>query len=434
MSKYREGSLEAPVRHPLNWQDEDFYNEQFLNDELERVFNICHGCRRCVSLCKAFPTLFDLIDESETFEVDSVDKADYKKVVDQCYLCDLCYMTKCPYVPPHEWNVDFPHLMLRAKAIQFKKGETKKSYKVLTSPQQVGSVASKPVISSIVNWSNSNKTIRKITENIMGVHADAVVPKYHSKTLTKLFVEDNIVSKFKVAIFGTCYGEYNDPKSVIDLVDVLRHNNVEVKLIKNTQCCGMPKMELGDLETVIKYANENITPLKKLVGDGYKLIAPIPSCVLMFKSELPMIISDNEDIKLISKAFFDPFEYLSFLNDSAQLDTNFSAIDKEVLYQMACHQRVQNIGSHTKKILGLIPDLDVNIAERCSGHDGTYGVRKETHTYAVTIAKPVVKKITDNTDLVVSDCVMAGNHIAHIATQNIEAIHPITLVKMAYCL
>lgn len=434
MSKYREGSLEAPVRHPLNWQDEDFYNEQFLNDELERVFNICHGCRRCVSLCKAFPTLFDLIDESETFEVDSVDKADYKKVVDQCYLCDLCYMTKCPYVPPHEWNVDFPHLMLRAKAIQFKKGETKKSYKVLTSPQQVGSVASKPVISSIVNWSNSNKIIRKITENIMGVHADAVVPKYHSKTLTKLFVEDNIVSKFKVAIFGTCYGEYNDPKSVIDLVDVLRHNNVEVKLIKNTQCCGMPKMELGDLETVIKYANENITPLKKLVGDGYKLIAPIPSCVLMFKSELPMIISDNEDIKLISKAFFDPFEYLSFLNDSAQLDTNFSAIDKEVLYQMACHQRVQNIGSHTKKILGLIPDLDVNIAERCSGHNGTYGVRKETHTYAVTIAKPVVKKITDNTDLVVSDCVMAGNHIAHIATQNIEAIHPITLVKMAYCL
>ena len=434
MSKYREGSLEAPVRHPLNWQDEDFYNEQSLNQELERVFDICHGCRRCVSLCKSFPTLFDLVDESETFEVDSVDKVDYKKVVDQCYLCDLCYMTKCPYVPPHEWNVDFPHLMLRAKAIQFKKGETKRSHKVLTSPKQVGSVASKPVISSIVNWSNSNKAIRKITENIMGVHVDAVVPKYHSKTLTKLFVEDKTASQFKVAIFGTCYGEYNDPKSVIDLVDVLRHNNVEVKLIKNTQCCGMPKMELGDLETVIEYANENTSLLKKLVEDGYKLIAPIPSCVLMFKNELPMIISDNEDIKLISQAFFDPFEYLSFLNGSGQLDTNFSAIDKEVLYQMACHQRVQNIGSHTKKILGLIPDLDVNIAERCSGHDGTYGVRKETHTYAVKIGKPVAKKITDNTDLVVSDCVMAGNHIAHIATQNIEAIHPITLVKMAYCL
>ena len=432
MSKYKEGNLEAPTRHPLNWKDENFYNEQSLNDELERVFDICHGCRRCVSLCQSFPTLFDLIDESKTFEVDGVDKADFKKVVDQCYLCDLCYMSKCPYVPPHDWNVDFPHLMLRAKAIQFKKGETKLSHKILTAPQKVGAVASKPVVSSIVNWSNSNKTIRKVTEKVLGVHVDAVVPKYHSKKLSKVFIEDNTESKFKVAIFGTCYGEYNDPKSVLDLVDVLRHNKVEVKLIKKSQCCGMPKMELGDLETVIKYANENIVPLKKLVDDGYKLIAPIPSCVLMFKNELPMIISDNEDVKLISKAFFDPFEYLTFLNESDQLDTNFEAIDKEVLYQIACHQRVQNIGSHTKRILGMIPDLDVNIAERCSGHDGTYGVRKETHTYSVKIGKPVAKKVSDSTDLVVSDCVMAGKHIAKIATQNIEAIHPITLVKMAY--
>ena len=432
MSKFKEGNLEAPTRHPLNWKDEDFYNEESLNTELERVFDICHGCRRCVSLCKSFPTLFDLIDESQTFEVDGVDKADYKKVVDQCYLCDLCFVAKCPYVPPHDFNVDFPHLMLRAKAIQFKKGETKLSHKILTSPQKVGSIASLPVISPIVNWSNSNKVMRKVTEKVLGVHVDAVVPKYHTKKLSKIFVEDNSTSKFKVAIFGTCYGEYNDPQTVIDLVDVLRHNNVEVKLIKKTQCCGMPKLELGDLEAVVKYASENIIPLMKLVNDGYKLIAPIPSCVLMFKNELPMIISENEDIMAISKAFYDPFEYLSFLKESNQFNINFKPINKEVLYQIACHQRVQNIGTHTKRILGLIPDLDVNIAERCSGHDGTYGVRKETHTYSVQIGMPVAKKITDTTDLVVSDCVMAGNHVAHIATQDIESIHPISLVKMAY--
>jgi Fe-S oxidoreductase len=152
----------------------------------------------------------------------------------------------------------------------------------------------------------------------------------------------------------------------------------------------------------------------------------------MFKNELPMIISENEDIMAISKAFYDPFEYLSFLKESNQFDINFKPINKEVLYQIACHQRVQNIGTHTKRILGLIPELDVNIAERCSGHDGTYGVRKETHTYSVQIGMPVAKKITDTTDLVVSDCVMAGNHVAHIATQDIESIHPISLVKMAY--
>ena len=373
-----------------------------------------------------------MIDESETFEVDGVDKADYKKVVDQCYLCDLCYIAKCPYVPPHDFNVDFPHLMLRAKAIQFKKGETKLSHKVLTSPQKVGSIASMPVISPVVNWSNNNKTLRKVTQKVLGVHENAVVPTYHSKRLSKIFVEESSDSQFKVAIFGTCYGEYNDPKTVIDLVDVLRHNNVEVKLIKKTQCCGMPKMELGDLDSVVKYANENIEPLIELVKDGYKLIAPIPSCVLMFKNELPMILNENEDIKAISEAFFDPFEYLSLLIESNQFDDKFKAIDKEILYQVACHQRVQNIGAHTKKILGLIPDLDVNIAERCSGHDGTYGVRKETHTYSVKIGMPVAKKITDTTELVVSDCVMAGNHVAHIASQDIESIHPISLVKLAY--
>ena len=224
MSKFKEGNLEAPTRHPLNWKDKDFYDEDSLNNELERVFDICHGCRRCVSLCQSFPTLFDLIDESETFEVDGVDKADYKKVVDQCYLCDLCYIAKCPYVPPHDFNVDFPHLMLRAKAIQFKKGETKLSHKVLTSPQKVGAIASKPVISPVVNWSNKNKTLRKVTQKVLGVHEEAVVPTYHSKRLSKVFVEESSDSQFKVAIFGTCYGEYNDPQTVIDLVDVLRHN------------------------------------------------------------------------------------------------------------------------------------------------------------------------------------------------------------------
>ncbi|MDP0596796.1 MAG: Fe-S oxidoreductase, partial [SAR86 cluster bacterium] len=154
--------------------------------------------------------------------------------------------------------------------------------------------------------------------------------------------------------------------------------------------------------------------------------------VLMFKNELPMILNENEDIKAISDAFYDPFEYLSLLIENNHFDDKFKAIDKEILYQVACHQRVQNIGAHTKKILGLIPDLDVNIAERCSGHDGTYGVRKETHTYSVKIGMPVAKKITDTTDLVVSDCVMAGNHVAHIATQDIESIHPISLVKLAY--
>ncbi|MDX5333434.1 MAG: Fe-S oxidoreductase, partial [Gammaproteobacteria bacterium] len=178
----REGSLEAPTRHALNWQDPEFYNEESLFKELERVYDICHGCRRCISLCHSFPTLFDLVDESPTFEVDGVKKEDYWKVVDQCYLCDMCYMSKCPYVPPHEWNVDFPHLMLRAKAVKFKKGETKTRDKILSATDTVGSLAGIPVVAGIVNAANQAKPARKVLEKVLGVHPDAILPKYHSKT------------------------------------------------------------------------------------------------------------------------------------------------------------------------------------------------------------------------------------------------------------
>ena len=140
----KEGNLEAPTRHPLDWKSDSFYDEDDLNKELERVFDLCHGCRRCVSLCQSFPTLFDLVDESDTFEVDGVDKADFQKVVDHCYLCDLCFMTKCPYTPPHEWNLDFPHLMLRAKAVQHKKKGANFRDRLLTNTDMMGSALGPP--------------------------------------------------------------------------------------------------------------------------------------------------------------------------------------------------------------------------------------------------------------------------------------------------
>ena len=181
----REGSLEAPKRHPLNWTDTEFYQLAPLQEELGRVFDICHGCRRCVSLCDAFPTLFDLIDESETFEVDGVDKNDYSKVVDECYLCDLCYQVKCPYVPPHEWNVDFPHLMLRAKAIQFKKGERKISHKLITSTDFAGKSASLPIINTAVKAATKSPVMRKLASRMLDIHPDAHLPDYHKDTLRK---------------------------------------------------------------------------------------------------------------------------------------------------------------------------------------------------------------------------------------------------------
>ncbi|MCB1830142.1 MAG: Fe-S oxidoreductase [Gammaproteobacteria bacterium] len=438
----KEGNLEAPIRHPLDWKNPDFYNEESLYQELERVYDHCHGCRRCVSLCNAFPTLFDLVDESSTMEVDGVKKEDYWKVVDHCYLCDLCYMTKCPYTPPHEWNLDFPHLMLRAKAVKFKQGEVRLRDKILTSTDTVGSLAGIPVVAGIVNAANKAKPTRKLLESVLGVHADARLPEYHSKTMRSRLAakigadtkgEAAGATKGRVALFATCYGNRNEPVIGEDLAAVFEHNGIPVTMAEQEQCCGMPKLELGDIESVEKAKNANIPVLARLVEQGWDIVAPIPSCALMFKQELPLIFPDDPQVKKVSEAIFDPFEYLMLRHKEGKLNTKFKNPLGKVAYHAACHQRVQNVGSKTKELLSLIPDTQVEAIERCSGHDGTYAVKKEFHESAMKIVRPVVSRVKNaKADHYGSDCPMAGHHIEHGMADGSKTQHPMSLLRKAY--
>ncbi len=430
----REGSLEAPTRHPLEWQSEDFYNEDSLNKELERVYDICHGCRRCVNLCQSFPTLFDLVDESDTMEVDGVDKADYKKVVDECYLCDICYMTKCPYVPPHEWNVDFPHLMLRAKAVNFKKNGASLRDKVLTSTDTVGKMATIPVVNTMVNTFNQNSGFRKLLQSQLGVHEKAVVPTYYSPTMRQRLKSSKAgAESVKVAIFTTCYGNYNSPQIGEDLVKVFQHNGIGVELVPSECCCGMPKLELGDLETVKRHKEINIPILARLVDQGFNITAIVPSCVLMFKQELPLMFPDDAEVKKVQQAFVDPFELLFRQHKEGKLKLDFKNPLGDISYHVACHLRVQNIGLKARDVLHLVPDTKVQAQERCSGHDGTYAVKLESHEKAVKIGRPVARKVDQaKADHFASDCPMAAGHIAHLAESVDGAQHPISLLRKAY--
>jgi len=438
----REGNLEAPTRHPLDWKNPDFYNEDSLNKELERVFDICHGCRRCVSLCDSFPTLFDLVDESDTFEVDGVDKKDYVKVVDQCYLCDLCYMTKCPYTPPHEWNLDFPHLMLRAKAVKLKKGEIKTRDKILSATDKVGQLAGIPVVSSIVNAANENTLARKAIQKILGVHPEATLPKYHSKTGRKRISNDmDKVSEAKpagrttgkVAIFATCYGNRNEPHLLEDLSKVLNHNQIPLTLVDKEVCCGMPKLELGDLKAVEHAKNINIPEMIKKINAGWDIIAPVPSCVLMFKQELPLMFPDDADVIKVQQHIFDPFEYLMLRHKEELLKTDFKKSLGSIAYHAACHLRVQNMGYKTKELLELIQDTAITTIERCSGHDGTYAVKQEFHEKSMKICRPVITRVQKaESDYYSSDCPMAGHQIANGMKDDSEPHHPLTLLRMAY--
>jgi glycerol-3-phosphate dehydrogenase subunit C len=443
----REGSLQAPSRHPIDWRSAEFADEAALEKELERVFDICHGCRRCFSLCNSFPTLFDAIDASETLELDGVDKKVYWDVVDHCYLCDMCFMTKCPYVPPHPWNIDFPHLMLRAKHVQHRKGEHSFRDKLLSNTRGLGSIAGIPVVAEVVNAVNSTRAGRALLESTLGVDKTAPIPKFHSKTGSRrakqlagraTTVTPTDTTRGKVALFVTCYGDRNEPHLPEDLTAFFEHNGIPVRVVGREKCCGMPKLELGDLETVEKYKNFNIPQLKQLVDEGYDIVAPIPSCVLMFKQELPLMFPQDADVQAVKARIFDPFEYLMLRHKAGLLRTDFQQNLGKVSYHVPCHLRVQNIGFKTRDLLRLVPETTVEVIERCSGHNGTYAVKKEFRAASVKIGRPVMNKVQQaNPDHYTSDCPMAGHQIQSGLTPAEgqpprEPEHPLTLIRKAY--
>jgi len=444
----REGNLEAPTRHPLDWQNPEFYDEGSAMKEMERVFDICHGCRRCVSLCQSFPTLFDLVDATDDGEVQGVKKEAYWKVVDQCYLCDLCYMTKCPYTPPHAWNLDFPHLMLRAKAIKHKKGEVSAKEKFLASTDTHGSFAGIPIVVQAVNAINKTKTARKLMDSQLGVHPDAWMPTLAAQRFRWGRAMSNTAfpavkgqrTPGKVAIFSTCYVNYNEPGIGEDLIKLLDHNEIPYVIVDKESCCGMPKLELGDLDSVAKSKAANIPVLARYAQEGYAIVSAVPSCTLMFKQEIPLMFPDCADTQAVKKAMFDPFEYFIARHKDGLLKTDFKAALGKVSYHIPCHGRVQNIGKKTEemfKLIGQTVEVKLNTVERCSGHAGTYGVKTAYHSVAMKIGKPVFKAMAkDEPDFISSDCALAGHHIAQGMAQAgtpAKALqHPLSLVRRAY--
>ncbi len=393
-------------------------------------------------------------------EVDGIPKEKYWQVVDQCYLCDVCYMTKCPYVPPHPWNLDFPHLMLRAKAIQFKQGTpTKFRDTNLSSTDRNGKLATIPVVVQTINALNRNGAARSLMDSVLKIHKDRKLPEYASRRFRPNASEshphpvtDGRNTPGKVAIFSTCYINYNEPGIGHDLLAILEHNEIPYVLVDKEVCCGMPKLELGDLESVEKNKEANIPVMAMVVREGYAILTPIPSCTLMFKQELPLMFPDDSDVKAVQEAMFDPFEYLVLRNRDGLLKTDFKAPLGNVSYHIPCHSRVQNVGQKTREMLQLIPGTDVNTVERCAGHDGTWGVKTEYFENSMKIGRPVFRMMGAHLDgkapdYISSDCPIAARHIeqgideqraantetsANAHVKPAEKAHPISLVRRAY--
>lgn len=439
-----EGSLEAPVRHPVPWQDPAFYDEAKLDEEMRRIFDICHGCRRCFNLCDSFPRLFDLIDESESGELDSVESKDFKPVVDACTLCDMCFLTKCPYVPPHEFNLDFPHLMLRYRAVENKKGHVPFGAKQLTQTDRNGELASK--VAGLVNWASKcgNSLTRPVMEGVMGVHREAVLPKFAAtpfseQTEVPEVNKDAPAFGRKAVLYATCFANYNNPDIGAAARSILAKNGVETEVVY-PRCCGMPQLEQGDIAAVAKSAADTAKDLKPWIEKGYDVIALVPSCALMLKFEWPLIVPDNEDVKVLSASTSDITEYVVDIAKKEGLADGLLALEGGVTVHISCHSRAQNMGQKAAEMLRLIPDTDINVIERCSGHGGSWGIMKENFEVGLKVGKPVARKAADSeAKYVVSECPLARDHIV----QGIEKLgkpvdgiaavqHPVELIARAY--
>lgn len=446
----REGSVEPPTRHPIAWRTAEFYDRSALVKELERVFDICHGCRRCFSLCNAFPTLFDAVDATTEGEVAGVDHKVFWEVVDHCYLCDMCFMTKCPYVPPHPWNVDFPHLMLRAKAVRVRSEGLKLAERVLAATDTVGKLAGIPVVAEVVNAVNASTAGRVLLEKTLGVDRTAPIPEYHARSARKRLAALGRVQPAvgadaadgarptdettgKVALFITCYGNRNAPELDEDLAAVFEHNGIEVALLPQERCCGMPRLELGDLAGVAKLKEFNIPQLAAAIDAGYDIVAPIPSCTLMFKQELPLMYPEDEAVQRVASRMFDPFEYLMLRHAAGLLRTDFKAPLGKVSYHVPCHLRVQNLGLKTRDLMQLVPGTTIDTIERCSGHNGTYGVKQRFRAASLKIGRPVMQRVENaRADHYASDCPMAGHQIESGLAQGGAPEHPLRLLRIAY--
>jgi glycerol-3-phosphate dehydrogenase subunit C len=442
----REGSLDAPTRHAIAWQDADFADREKTEAEMRRIFDICHGCRRCFNLCDAFPRLFDLIDNSDTGEVDGVAAADYRQVADACTLCDMCFMTKCPYVPPHEFNLDFPHVMLRYRAVEHQEGKVRWAREELGKTDRNGEIAR--FVAPLANWASDrhNTLTRPVLEKVADIDRNAALPKYHGRTFvdraqrTAPSIDRAApASGRKAVLYATCFVNYNNPSIGEATQAVLAKNGVATEVVY-PGCCGMPQLEAGDLAKVAASARRVAASLVPYIDRGYDIVALVPSCALMLKFEWPLIVPDDPAVARLSKATFDVAEYIVDIARKEGLAPGMQPLGGGVTLHIACHARAQNMGQKSAEMLRLLPEAEISVIERCSGHGGSWGVMKENFETALKVGRPVARQaLRDPKPFVASECPLAGMHVlqgmellAKDERLPARSLHPIELVARAY--
>jgi glycerol-3-phosphate dehydrogenase subunit C len=410
-------------------KDPKFLDENALWEEAKRVFSKCKDCRMCISYCPSFPALFDAVDRHDD-DINALSKEELAKPLELCFHCKQCYF-KCPYTPPHEWKIDFPHLSLRYKIWKFKNQGAKLTDKLMLNTDLVGKL-SIPA-SFLANTIIQMKPVRLLMENFVGVDRRAKLPPFNHESFTEWFKKNskNVKGeKGKAALFYTCLINYNYLNKGKALVRVFEKNDILIELPKQ-ECCGIPFFDIGDVDAVIKKAKTNIKSLKAYVDKGYDIVVPIPTCALQIKYEYPLLLPDDPDVKAVAEKVYDVHQYLWKLHEEGKLNKDFKVSMGNIAYHIPCHLKSLNVGYKAAALMRLIPNTKVRIVERCSGHDGTFGVRKETFDMAYKVGSKLFEELKGaQADLYVSDCPLASNQI-ELATGR-RPLHPIEVLWKAY--
>ncbi len=421
----------TPTRPPLEWHLDSFWSEERLFAELERVFDICHGCRRCADLCPAFSTLFELVDESSSLSLENVEKQDYWRVVECCYLCDRCYATRCPYIPPHEYQVDFALLMLRAKAVQLRKrrGGTL-GERLLAAPDVVGDLAAVPLVGPLLCASIDNPLSRWLLRvpsgrRLVGCQRNTLRRRLERRQKGRSHPVSSLpADEERVALFATCHGNYSHPEIGEHLKAILEHNHVPMALVDGERCCGLASLERGDLDGVEVAKRFNVPRLAEWVERGWDVLVPQPSCLQLFRRWLPALFPDDPQVHRVKTAVRDPFEYLMALHAKGRLKTDFRHALGVVALHLSCRLQMDD-GDATRRLLSLVPDTYVEVVEGCIG--GGMGACEASRR------KPIVEGMRQlMPDHCSSNCLIAGDEIEAWLEEEGRMRHPLELMRMAY--
>lgn len=424
MSEQGLGGIKDYVFDPAS---PSFYDGQDLAAEEKRVFEICNGCRLCAAICPSFDILFARIDDKD-ITADQLTEGDLHAVMDACFYCKLCY-TKCPYTPPHEFRLDFPHLALRHKAVRFKQGGASLAQKLLADP--AGMARKSRPVAPLANAVNRFKPARHVLSWTLGIHPDAPLPPVASRTFSSLLARmpKPETPAESVVLFTTCLVEGNYPGLGEALVRFLTACGVEVIVPEGQVCCGIPSFDIGDIDTSAARARQNIALLAPYAKRGLAIVAPVSSCAMALATEYPLLVP-GKDAKAVAGASRDLFDYLAGLKERGLWPKSEPTGLGEVAYHLPCHLKQMGAGFKGKDLLAALPGTRVKLLDACSGHDGTYGIRTETYQASLKVGRKLFNKVKDAEGLIVTECPLSAMQIEHATGKS--ALHPVVLLARAY--